>query len=282
MQFVLGYTPDEFAATLGHIAEGAIPVAPLLTGRVGLGGVARAFEDLAAPDRHAKILVEPGAQLSAARYRSRSARRYCRQWARAARGGGAWPARRSAPRHAVGRRAARRSGRRDSERTRATSRASASGSPDGSAGRGPRVARQTRKSRRLAMISRRRCRPSTGARARNAAGTGSARSTARTRSVAQIPRGARPAPIHEASRSQSMLGAARQHPEQVPARSSVRARTSPGPCGPRREARCLPRSACEVVPRHRAAQPEPASPAPAGPRRARRAACGSPRAGPGR
>ena len=59
VQFVLGYTPDEFAATLRHIAEGAIPVAPLLTGRVGLGGVARAFEDLAAPDRHAKILVEP-------------------------------------------------------------------------------------------------------------------------------------------------------------------------------------------------------------------------------
>jgi threonine dehydrogenase-like Zn-dependent dehydrogenase len=60
VQFVLGYTPDEFAATLGHIAEGAIPVAPLLTGRVGLDGVARAFEDLSAPDRHAKILVEPG------------------------------------------------------------------------------------------------------------------------------------------------------------------------------------------------------------------------------
>jgi threonine dehydrogenase-like Zn-dependent dehydrogenase len=59
VQFVLGYTPDEFAATLGHIAEGAISVAPLLTGRVGLAGVARAFEDLAAPNRHAKILVEP-------------------------------------------------------------------------------------------------------------------------------------------------------------------------------------------------------------------------------
>jgi len=43
VQFVLGYTPDEFAATLGHIAEGAIPVAPLLTGRVGLGGVAECF-----------------------------------------------------------------------------------------------------------------------------------------------------------------------------------------------------------------------------------------------
>jgi threonine dehydrogenase-like Zn-dependent dehydrogenase len=59
LQFVLGYTPEEFAATLGHIAEGRIPAAPLVTGRVGLGGVAEAFEMLASPDRHAKILVEP-------------------------------------------------------------------------------------------------------------------------------------------------------------------------------------------------------------------------------
>ena len=59
LQFVLGYTPEEFAATLGHIAEGRIPAAPLVTGRVGLGGVAEAFETLASPDRHAKILVEP-------------------------------------------------------------------------------------------------------------------------------------------------------------------------------------------------------------------------------
>ena len=29
LQFVLGYTPEEFAATLGHIAEGTIPAAPL-------------------------------------------------------------------------------------------------------------------------------------------------------------------------------------------------------------------------------------------------------------
>ena len=28
LQFVLGYTQDEFAATLRHIAEGEIPVAP--------------------------------------------------------------------------------------------------------------------------------------------------------------------------------------------------------------------------------------------------------------
>ena len=59
LQFVLGYAADEFSATLGHIAEGAIPVAPLITGKVGVAGVARAFEDLASPARHAKILVEP-------------------------------------------------------------------------------------------------------------------------------------------------------------------------------------------------------------------------------
>ncbi len=59
LQFVLGYTPEEFAATLGHLAEGRIPAAPLITGRVGLDGVAQAFQDLASPERHAKILVEP-------------------------------------------------------------------------------------------------------------------------------------------------------------------------------------------------------------------------------
>jgi threonine dehydrogenase-like Zn-dependent dehydrogenase len=59
LQFVLGYTPDEFAATLAHIAEGRIPVAPLITGTVGVEGVAGAFEALASPERHAKILVEP-------------------------------------------------------------------------------------------------------------------------------------------------------------------------------------------------------------------------------
>jgi threonine dehydrogenase-like Zn-dependent dehydrogenase len=59
LQFVLGYTSDEFAATLGHIAEGRIPTTPLITGKVGVEGVAGAFEALASPERHAKILVEP-------------------------------------------------------------------------------------------------------------------------------------------------------------------------------------------------------------------------------
>jgi len=57
VQFVLGYTPIEFADTLHEIAEGAIPVAPLVTSRVGVDGVAQAFETLAHPDEHAKILV---------------------------------------------------------------------------------------------------------------------------------------------------------------------------------------------------------------------------------
>ena len=59
LQFVLGYDAEEFAATLRHIAEGAMTTAPLVTGKVGVGGVAGAFDELASPERHAKILVEP-------------------------------------------------------------------------------------------------------------------------------------------------------------------------------------------------------------------------------
>jgi threonine dehydrogenase-like Zn-dependent dehydrogenase len=59
LQFVLGYSPEEFAGTLRAIADEKIPVEPLLTGRVGVEGVAGAFEELASPEQHAKILVEP-------------------------------------------------------------------------------------------------------------------------------------------------------------------------------------------------------------------------------
>jgi threonine dehydrogenase-like Zn-dependent dehydrogenase len=59
IQFVLGYTPDEFATTLKNIGEGSIPVEPLITGKVGVEGVAQAFQDLGSPEYHAKILVEP-------------------------------------------------------------------------------------------------------------------------------------------------------------------------------------------------------------------------------
>jgi len=59
LQFVLGYTPFEFQDTLAAIADGRIDVAPLVTGSVGVEGVAQAFRDLATPEQHAKILVEP-------------------------------------------------------------------------------------------------------------------------------------------------------------------------------------------------------------------------------
>jgi len=59
LQFVLGYTPEEFANTLLKIADGSIIAEPMITGTIGIEGVAGAFEDLADPDRHAKILVEP-------------------------------------------------------------------------------------------------------------------------------------------------------------------------------------------------------------------------------
>ena len=59
VQFVLAYDPAEFTASLQAIAEGRIDVAPLITGEVGLDGVGAAFDDLADPDRHCKILVTP-------------------------------------------------------------------------------------------------------------------------------------------------------------------------------------------------------------------------------
>jgi threonine dehydrogenase-like Zn-dependent dehydrogenase len=59
LSFVLGYTPDEFAGTLRHLAEGVIDVSGLVTGATPLEGVAQAFRDLGDPEAHVKILVEP-------------------------------------------------------------------------------------------------------------------------------------------------------------------------------------------------------------------------------
>jgi len=59
LQFVLGYSPEEFAATLGHLAAGKINAAPLVTGKVGVDGIAAAFDALGQPEKHAKILAEP-------------------------------------------------------------------------------------------------------------------------------------------------------------------------------------------------------------------------------
>jgi threonine dehydrogenase-like Zn-dependent dehydrogenase len=59
IQFVVTYTPEEFADSLRALAEGEIDVSPLITGEVGLDGVGAAFDDLADPERHCKILVTP-------------------------------------------------------------------------------------------------------------------------------------------------------------------------------------------------------------------------------
>jgi len=60
VQYVLGYTPGEFAESLKLISDGAFDVGGLITGEVGLEGVNDAFTALRSPDKHAKILVTPG------------------------------------------------------------------------------------------------------------------------------------------------------------------------------------------------------------------------------
>jgi threonine dehydrogenase-like Zn-dependent dehydrogenase len=59
VQYVLGYTPEEFAMSLRLIAEGKVDAARLVTASVGVDGVAKAFSDLANPEQHTKIIVEP-------------------------------------------------------------------------------------------------------------------------------------------------------------------------------------------------------------------------------
>ena len=61
VQFVLAYTAQEFAESLHYIAEGVVDVSPLVTGTVGLDGVSGAFAELANPEKHAKVMVDPWA-----------------------------------------------------------------------------------------------------------------------------------------------------------------------------------------------------------------------------
>jgi hypothetical protein len=59
VQFVFGYDPTEFANSLRAIAEGEVDVAPMITGTVGLQDVGTAFDDLADPNQHCKIIASP-------------------------------------------------------------------------------------------------------------------------------------------------------------------------------------------------------------------------------
>jgi threonine dehydrogenase-like Zn-dependent dehydrogenase len=60
VQYVLGYSAEEFSQTLSWIADGRFDVSEWVTQTVGLDGVVDAFAKLAAPDAHGKILVDPG------------------------------------------------------------------------------------------------------------------------------------------------------------------------------------------------------------------------------
>lgn len=59
IQFVLGYTPDEFSRSLQAIADGTFDVAGLVSHEVGLDDVAATFTALADPERYAKVIVNP-------------------------------------------------------------------------------------------------------------------------------------------------------------------------------------------------------------------------------
>jgi len=59
IQFVVTYTGEEFEQAMRLIAEGTVDVAPMITGHVGLDGIAQAFTDLSQPELHTKIVVTP-------------------------------------------------------------------------------------------------------------------------------------------------------------------------------------------------------------------------------
>ena len=59
IQFVLGYTREEFAIVLDMLASDQIDAAPLITGIIGLDAVPATFEALRRPGAHAKVLIDP-------------------------------------------------------------------------------------------------------------------------------------------------------------------------------------------------------------------------------
>ena len=58
VHFSFGYSGEEFAHALFSLADGKLDASPLITGTVALDGVAGAFDALAQPDEHAKIMIK--------------------------------------------------------------------------------------------------------------------------------------------------------------------------------------------------------------------------------
>ena len=61
LQFVLGYTLEEFAQSLRNIADGSFAVNQLVSHRIPLDEVAATFNALADPEAFAKVIVQPWA-----------------------------------------------------------------------------------------------------------------------------------------------------------------------------------------------------------------------------
>ncbi len=59
IQFVIYYAPEEFAEALQAVSDGKLNWQPLVSATVGLSGVATAFDELADPERHAKVMIDP-------------------------------------------------------------------------------------------------------------------------------------------------------------------------------------------------------------------------------
>jgi threonine dehydrogenase-like Zn-dependent dehydrogenase len=64
LRFVVGYSPLEFRDALHLLADGKLQATPIITGTVGLSGVVAAFEALASPLEHAKIIIDPASTQS--------------------------------------------------------------------------------------------------------------------------------------------------------------------------------------------------------------------------
>lgn len=59
LRFAFYYAPEDFDAAVAAIADGVLDWKLWVTGKVGIDGVAEAFDVLSAPNDHVKVLVEP-------------------------------------------------------------------------------------------------------------------------------------------------------------------------------------------------------------------------------
>jgi threonine dehydrogenase-like Zn-dependent dehydrogenase len=59
LQYVLAYTVDEFAVALKLLADSDVDGSAFVTAKIGLDGVAAAFDELAKPQSQIKVMIEP-------------------------------------------------------------------------------------------------------------------------------------------------------------------------------------------------------------------------------